>query len=1031
MMYPKRITATITAIAIFISQLPTQALAAATDYIASQEAATIEDLYSAIDSGNLDGVKNFDAKVKQMLGQSGLTNSYKVNYNFTDANGDTPLIRAARNGKTDIVDYLMKQGANPNLTNNNGANAMTVAAQNAHYNVVGVLAGNSVPVPLEVSREVSAVEKSFGPKESTLLSGNTITVLGVVGAVGLVGGAVAAAMGSGGGGGTGGGGGSTPPADPGLAVDCHPGTAPHPDDCDPNDFLTAEFNAMEGNTGMNVEFSLARGYDGSIYNRAVNGTLTDEVADGFVKVAVVDSGIDLDHPDLDGNLLLNLSVTCGNTGCVTGGQDTEGHGTEVAGIIAAERSGTGTGMHGVAPLANLMAIRFADNSGNLTSGDIPGIKYAVDNGAQVVNGSYGIMYFDSTVGDYIERPIRNAIDSSANVHTAYTPAELRSFITTNVGGTNYEANFQNLVNNHSIMVFAAGNDAMNQVNVLAGLPLYFQGASAPVGITQPNYDTVNPSHYDWSDNFVVAVALDNSNNIASYSNECGVAKNWCIAAPGYITKTTANGGGFTSSAIQGTSFAAPNVSGAIAVMLGAYPHLTPEQALQIIFDTATDLGTSGVDDVYGHGLVDLKKATSPADGAWTLQTFSSSSNYSSFSVSNSSLNLSPAFGIGLFGKGLSVMFVDKYNKDYSISLDSIGGNLQKRENSLTKLARYGFGVFSNRYDINDYSHVSYTMASANNDLETAAGFNNKDDSNLKEIKASYFNKFGTEKENIGINFNYKTSVADVFNYSGLLDSDTVDLSATGVYKNPYLNFSQDAKSSIVNYNRGANGFSAGAYQGTQKEDNAYEFDDRDTGIRGMFVQYSHKHAKGLVSVTAGANIENKTLLGSEAAGAFNISGNSVTYYSGLGAKYDLDDNISLVGNYHIGLTKADEGAQSFFTNIGDIVTDSFSLAAEYSGLARQNDRFGVAISQPLRVRNADATLTLPSAIGSDGNILYRSHNVSLAPTAREVDLQTYYGLELSEKDKLAVSGVYAINPQNMDENPNEGLLLLKYSRTLN
>jgi len=170
---------------------------------------------------------------------------------------------------------------------------------------------------------------------------------------------------------------------------------------------------------------------------------------------------------------------------------------------------------------------------------------------------------------------------------------------------------------------------------------------------------------------------------------------------------------------------------------------------------------------------------------------------------------------------------------------------------------------------------------------------------------------------------------------------------------------------------------------------------------------------------------------SEASGAFNLAGNSVTYYSGLGAKYDVDENLSLIGNYNIGMTKAEAGSNSFFSNVSNIVTDSFSLGAEYIGAMRSNDRLGFAVSQPLRVRNSSADLTLPTGMNNDGSIIYRSNNLSLAPTAREVDLETYYGLELTEKSKLAVSGVYAINPENMATNPNEGLVLLKYSRTLN
>ena len=56
--------------------------------------------------------------------------------------------------------------------------------------------------------------------------------------------------------------------------------------------------------------------------------------------------------------------------------------------------------------------------------------------------------------------------------------------------------------------------------------------------------------------------------------------------------------------LSGTSFSAPHVAGALALLLQAFPSLTGQQALQILFQTATDLGAPGVDPIYGHGLVD-------------------------------------------------------------------------------------------------------------------------------------------------------------------------------------------------------------------------------------------------------------------------------------------------------------------------------------------------------------------------------------------------------------------------------------------
>src|SRR3989344_1694250 len=104
-----------------------------------------------------------------------------------------------------------------------------------------------------------------------------------------------------------------------------------------------------------------------------------------IKVAILDSGIDLEHPDLAGR------VKGGFNALNPGGSydDDFGHGTHVAGIVAALNNDIGT--VGVAPLADLYAVKVLDNTGNGSVSDIiRGINWATDNGMQVINLSFTI-----------------------------------------------------------------------------------------------------------------------------------------------------------------------------------------------------------------------------------------------------------------------------------------------------------------------------------------------------------------------------------------------------------------------------------------------------------------------------------------------------------------------------------------------------------------------------------------------------------------------------------------------------------------
>ncbi|MBR2393629.1 MAG: S8 family serine peptidase [Alphaproteobacteria bacterium] len=137
----------------------------------------------------------------------------------------------------------------------------------------------------------------------------------------------------------------------------------------------------------------------------------------------------------------------------------------------------------------------------------------------------------------------------------------------------------------AIFVWAAGNNGTNQSGAISALPLVSD---------------------DMVGHFVNVVAWDNETGaLADFSNACGITKDYCITAPG--TNLSA---GYSSN-INGTSFATPIVTAAIAVIREAFPYMKSTQITELLFATARDLGVVGVDETYGHGMLDLERATRP------------------------------------------------------------------------------------------------------------------------------------------------------------------------------------------------------------------------------------------------------------------------------------------------------------------------------------------------------------------------------------------------------------------------------------
>ena len=942
-------------------------------------------MFQAIDQGNVDYIKAHFTFIRSF--QAANPQSFfdrKADLNFRDTDGNTPLIRAAMQPNATMVQMLVAGGAELNAVNIRNESALVTSYVYHHYDITQFLLSKGAADPYQVSlllqqslaEEKAATIRADNYEANLELAGGAAVVAGI-------GAAVAAAGGGGGGSGSSSSGATN--ADAAL----------NPQNLTPSSFLTQEALNQEGIAGMNTQYALARGYDGSIYSRNADGSLISTTATGFVKVAVVDTGIDLTHPDLVGNLLISDSMTCNDSGCVAGGDPPSSgaenwHGTAVAGIIGATRNGIG--ILGVASQAKIMSIRFADNAGNITNGDTPGIASAITSGAQVINGSYGL----PNVGP----PSANLSDVQATVNNIYA-------------GTTLGTQYQRGVAAHVIFVYAAGNESAANADIPAGLPYYFQGAVAPSGITQGNYDTVNPSHYDWSKNWVAAVSVNSSNVISSFSNECGVAMNWCLAAPGEISMSTNIGGGYTGGII-GTSFAAPNITGAVAVMLGAFPQLTPEKVLQILFDTATDLGAAGVDAIYGHGLVNLEKATSPTDGGWSLTSLARRS----FAFTSSGMALSAPFGNALSASHASLQFFDSYGKNYTIPLAAVAGNLTQAKTDYDRLGQLAAQDQDNILQLSDTSSLQFATESVQAHANDAAV------NRVSRLSYRSALPVSGEDREAHIAFHYHMNVADAVMPGGQQPEITGQ-----ALKNPYLHMADALNSGVLHYRDGRSSLTMASYFGDfSHEDYNYTFNTAKS-IGGVFSEIAyHPSASARIAIDSGMSVEKNSLLGSEASGAFAI-GHASTYYTGISGSFALTKDIALLANYHMGLTHVTADSSSLVNGFNTIATNAFAVGAEWSNFRQDNDKLGLVMSQPLRVTQGAAALSLPVDVASNGDIYYTNNALNLAPSGREMDFETYYTFKNDANSNFGLDAVLRLEPNNRP-GTNDATLLAKYTMHL-
>lgn len=670
--------------------------------------------------------------------------------------------------------------------------------------------------------------------------------------------------------------------------------------------------------------------------RASSAYASGATGDGVV-VGVVDTGIDVDHPEFAGAIHTNsIDIVSGTAASL---DDPDGHGTAVAGVIAARRNDALA--HGVAFDAGLLVIR-ADVPGSCATGCgfdplhvARATDHAVDHGARVINYSIGGSgTLDGEIGD----ALRRAVDAGR------------------------------------IVVIAAGNDGGDEPI----FPAVFAGTAEARG------------------RGIAVGALGVGGALASFSNKAGSTKEYFLVAPGVGILAPAPGGG--AALVSGTSFAAPHVTGAVALILDAAPFLGAEEVVELLLDTATDLGAPGTDEVYGRGLLNLAAALAP-QGPLTVP-LEASVDGAGAPLLETRLRLGGAFGAGpSLGRAI---FLDGYGRPYPVDLD--------RRRSSTKVT-----PDLGNWLAPDEERLAFSAPlGADGSLSLQLGERRQRaplDLTSQEVDRRIEEQFALGAalgDASRFTVVHGLSLQGQFGLAGDDRSAVPGLLTRSTFASPYLALADGGDGlALAQQLHDRWSLRVGLARAEPGERDPYGSSDNTLMLGELVGDVTDRLRLGL---QFGQLQEQDRVLDTSGGGALGLSDGSSTTFVGLAGRTELTSNLELFGQGNLGLTRPGGAGEGLLQNLSMLYSSSFGLGLARRDLAVAGDRLALAVSQPLRVEAGDAAIDRPLGRTFDGRIVRRRDRVDLAPEGRELDLELGYRIAVAGVGELSANWLTRLQP---------------------
>jgi hypothetical protein len=653
-----------------------------------------------------------------------------------------------------------------------------------------------------------------------------------------------------------------------------------------------------------------------------------------------------------------------------------GHGSAVASLMVAAHDGKG--VMGLAPQASVVAYNPFDASGTAGWNDIR-------NGiVELGKARVGVINLSLGVPNWTLNADWNTVLSDKAVRDA----------TKNV-----------------IFVMAAGND----------------------GIVQDRSIVWNKDN----GTFLVVGSVDPTGTISSFSNRPGEAclldgakcggdylKNHFIVAPGEMILVSDGKGGVTR--LSGTSFAAPMVSGTIALIQDRWPWLTdhPKDVANIILKSAKDLGAPGIDPVYGVGALDVQAAMSPLD--WNTLTYKQVNGALIKDISVKDLRATSAKTRATWEpNGVYFILFEKTGesqRDFKVPMSSKLTNSTFQiwgagENFMTYLTS-GFSTWLGAPTKFAGSVQALGFASAGSTTGGVAGFGAAEASLTMapqarrmgfvqgEVPFQSVLRVASPDGRVGFQMGNGDQAAAVGGQAGFAASSDYDVTFGGA--NPFVGLASGGAFARLDMRVAPRLTVSTAMTQRTLRRNLYGASAQMRFAFGGYDPYSAAAATMGVRFDASERLstsvtytmlhEDSAVLGMQSRDAGDLPGGSTTDAATFGADLALSPTLTLSGSATVGRTRAGDPSRANYAIAGSGLTSSaFQLGVGKQNVFDRADRLRMTFAQPMHVEGGRVDVTTVGVVDRDtGEIGAFVQNVPVATGARRYVAEVTYGRDVMD-----------------------------------